>query len=331
MYFNKYLKYKIKYLYLLIKKGGSNDDIVNISCKINKNNKLNIKDEGYRNFDIFECLDKNNYLNELKKKQKDDDYIKKSYREELNILLNTLQENTIQKNKLNKDIRDLNRLVKKNNINEKKLLDEKNKNKKLHEQILKKKKDYEDIRNKLLIVFNKLNINNEQKYKAMVTGLRIKIDQLTKEINNTNKIWSDYSTYIIETNSEAEKKQNMKRIELEKELKKLKVKLQKNEKQLNVLKPLNVTNELKKTILNERKNIYLEAIKMKLEHCNNRNRGCTKEIIDGFNKRLHDMKLNIDLYDFFYLKKRTDKYFLKFDYKSILDYKIKNNLQLKKE
>tara|TARA_A100000164_G_C21751161_1_gene697074 strand:- start:175 stop:399 length:225 start_codon:yes stop_codon:yes gene_type:complete len=70
MYFNKYLKYKIKYLYLLIKKGGSNDDIVNISCKINKNNKLNIKDEGYRNFDIFECLDKNNYLNELKKNKK---------------------------------------------------------------------------------------------------------------------------------------------------------------------------------------------------------------------------------------------------------------------
>jgi hypothetical protein len=326
MYFNKYLKYKIKYINLLIKKGGGNENMTNISCKINKNNKLKIDDKKYKNYDIFECLEKNNYLNELEDKNEKNEKIKKIFIENEENLLEKLATNTTKENKLKKDIRDLNILVKKNNINEKKLLDEKNKNKKLNEQILKKQNDYENIRNQLLIIFDKVNMNEKDKYSAIVTGLRLKIQELSKQIDDSNKGWSDYTTHIIETNSKAENKQNMKRLELEKELNKLKVKLQENEKVLKDLKPVDLpmSHHLKKTILIEQKNLYLEAIKKKLEHCDDPN-GCTRKLINLFNNRLHkinrlhNMKLKINLYDFFYKRTGSDKYFLKFDYIKILE------------
>ena len=314
MYFNKYLKYKIKYINLLIKKGGGNENMTNISCKINKNNKLKINDNKYKNYDIFECLEKNNYLNKLEDENKKNEKIKKIFIENEENLLEKLAGNRLKENVLKKDINNLNKLVKKNNVNEKKLFDEKTKNQHLTEQLLKKKNDYENIRNKLLDVFSKININDKQKYNAMIHGLRIKIKALEKDIDEVNKEWSNYNSHIIETTSEVQDTQNIRRKELEKENQRLKQQL----KQLEGSKNVKISG---KKILTKKKDIYKKIILSKLEYCK-KNHGCKKEIIDGFNQRLNDIELNIDLYDFFL--KKDDIWYIKETYEEILNDKINN-------
>lgn len=303
MYYNKYLKYKIKYLDLLIKKkGGSNENIINISCKIDKSKKLDINDNKYDKYDIYECFEKNNYLNELEIIKKNDNEIKKSLKQEIEILLAKLRDNKIYENKLNI-------LEKQKKFNKKKLFELLDRNQKLKNKLLKNRKEYDKFRDNFSEISKKKNKNEKEKYQAMVLGLRMKINKLNLEIDKTHKQWSEYNSHIHETYSEEQEKQNKKRLELEDELKKLEDKLSQKNNEINNFKKLN-----------NNYNIVLKKLKV----CKSEN-GCKKDTIDLFNKRLKEINIDVNLYDFLKKNNSNDKYYLKESYKDLLKNKLINN------
>ena len=158
MYQTKYLKYKIKYLNLLIKDGGGNvgddsKDTVNISCKINKNKQMNIKDEKYKGYNAYECYEQNVYLNKLKDDLKKDEKIKKIWKDDSDTLLKDIRELKIDKNVLKKQInigkKREDDIQKKNNVFQQRIEECKNKQEKLNNKLTKKIKECDELEKNL--------------------------------------------------------------------------------------------------------------------------------------------------------------------------------------
>lgn len=170
-------------------------DIMDISCKIDPAKKIKIN--GYENYDVYECKDKN-------KKILQDYKIKQLFRENEENLLKRLSENrqsftaelrekdaevsrmTHNNQLLLKKFRKMKEIEKRNDILKGKLLKESQNSYQLHGELIKMRQDNEEYRNRVLKFYEKMEKQDKIKRDAIMKGRELALKQTLK--GNIKKI-----------------------------------------------------------------------------------------------------------------------------------------------